>query len=183
MVYYSQEKLSKLWHGNSCFAFPKSLWGLHFRYFVLVQYIVVQKLVKTFPRVIAQTYWNKTLNVLIYNLSIKEEKYQLDLSKLQGRRHRGTGGAMPPPPPTIPLTSLNSKKKKGRQGQKRKGFKAETIERLSPRAKYYCFSHSRASRIRKFSLSANHGGQKYFSVFQGSNTFQCFNVQNALEYS
>ena len=50
MVYYSQEKLSKLWHGNSCFAFPKSLWGLHFPYFVLVQYIVVQKLVKTIPR-------------------------------------------------------------------------------------------------------------------------------------
>ena len=42
---------------------------------------------------------------------------------------------------------LLSKKEKGRQRQKRKGFKAETIKRLSPRSKYYCFSHSRAPRI------------------------------------
>ena len=47
-------------------------------------------------------------------------------------------------------TFLRGKKKKGRQRQKRKGFKAETIKRLSPSSKY-CFSHSRASRIRKFS--------------------------------
>ena len=51
-----------------------------------------------------------------------------------------------------PPTFLCSKKKKGRQREKRKGFKAETIKRLSPRSKYYCFSHSRASRIWKFFL-------------------------------
>ena len=54
-----------------------------------------------------------------------------------------------------------AKKKKGRERQKRKGFKAETIKRLSPRSKYYCFRHSRASRIQKFFLSANHGGRQY----------------------
>ena len=64
-----------------------------------------------------------------------------------------TGGAvgghtMTPPPPTP--TFLHSKNKKGRQREKGKGFKAETIKRLSPRSKYYCFNHSRASRIRKF---------------------------------
>ena len=53
----------------------------------------------------------------------------------------GSGGHDPP------LTILRSKKKKGRQKQKRKGFKAETIKRLPSRSKYYCFSHSRASRI------------------------------------
>ena len=57
---------------------------------------------------------------------------------------------------------LRSKKKKGRQREKRKGFKAETVNRLPPRSKY-CFNHSRASRIRKFFLSANHGGWQYFS--------------------
>ena len=62
---------------------------------------------------------------------------------------------------------LRSKKKKGRQRRKRKGFKAETIKRLSPRSKCYCFNHSRASRIRKFFLSVNHGGRHYFSVSDG----------------
>ena len=62
---------------------------------------------------------------------------------------------------------LRSKKKKGRQRKKRKSLKAETIKRLSPRSKYYCFSHFRASRIRKFFFSANHGGRQYFSVFHG----------------
>ena len=38
--------------------------------------------------------------------------------------------------------------KKGRQRQKRKGFKAEIIKMLSPKSKYYCFNHSRASKIR-----------------------------------
>ena len=59
------------------------------------------------------------------------------------------------------------KTKKRRQREKRKGFKVETIKRLSPRSKYYCFSHSRASRIRKLSLSTNHGGRQYFLVFHG----------------
>ena len=62
-------------------------------------------------------------------------------------------------------TFLRSKRKKGRQREKRKDFKAETMKRLSPRSKCYCFSHSRAFRIRKFSLSTNDGGRQYFSVF------------------
>ena len=33
---------------------------------------------------------------------------------------------------------LRSKNKKGRQREKWKGFKAETIKKLSPRSKYYC---------------------------------------------
>ena len=62
-------------------------------------------------------------------------------------RAEGDGGGHGPP------TFLHTKKKKGRQRQKRKGFKVETIKRLSLRSKYYCFSHSRASAIRKFFLS------------------------------
>ena len=62
-------------------------------------------------------------------------------------RPGGRGGSCPSPPSP---TFLSSKKKKGRKRQKRKSFKAETIKRLSPRSKYYCFSDSRASRIRKF---------------------------------
>ena len=46
-------------------------------------------------------------------------------------------------------------------------FKAETTERLTPRAKCYCFRHYRASRIQKLSLLANHGDQQYFSVLHG----------------
>ena len=64
-------------------------------------------------------------------------------------------------------TFLRSKKKKGKQWEKRKTFKAETIKRLSPRSKCYCFSHSRASRIQKFFWSAKHGGRQYLSVFHG----------------
>ena len=33
------------------------------------------------------------------------------------------------------------------QGKKTKSFKAENIERLSPRSTCYCFSQSRASKI------------------------------------
>ena len=78
---------------------------------------------------------------------------------MQGQRHR------PPPPPA---TFSRSKEKKGGQWEKRKDFKAETIKRLPTRSKYYCFNHSRASRIRKFFLSVNHGGRKYFSVFHAN---------------
>ena len=53
---------------------------------------------------------------------------------------------------------LCSKKEKGKQKKKRKSFKAENIKRLSPRSKCYCFSPSRASRIQKLFLPANHGG-------------------------
>ena len=65
-----------------------------------------------------------------------------------------------------PGTFLHNKKKKWRQRQKRKGFKAETIKRMSPRSKY-CFSHSRESIIPKFFFSANHGDWQYFSVLHG----------------
>ena len=57
---------------------------------------------------------------------------------------------------------LRSKQKKGKQKKKRKGFKTEAIKRLSPRPKCYCFNHSRASRIQKFFLPANHGSRQYF---------------------
>ena len=69
-----------------------------------------------------------------------------------------------------PHTHLCSKKKKGKQRKKGKSFKAETIKRLSPRSKCYCFSHSRASRIKKFFSSASHGGRQYFSVLLFSAT-------------
>ena len=52
------------------------------------------------------------------------------------------GGAMVPPHFCI------AKRKKGHK--KRKSFKAETIERLSPSSKCYCLSHSRVARIQKF---------------------------------
>ena len=69
------------------------------------------------------------------------------LITIQGRRHRGrgTGG-------DDTLTFLLSKKKKGKQRKKWNSFKAETIKRLSPRSKCYCFSHSTASKIQKIFL-------------------------------
>ena len=51
-----------------------------------------------------------------------------------------------------PPAFLRSKKKKEKQREKRKTFKEETIKRLSPRSKCYCFRHSRASRIQKIFL-------------------------------
>ena len=48
----------------------------------------------------------------------------------------GGRGAMPP----SLLTFWVAKRKKGNR-EKRNSFKAETIERLSPRSKCYCFSH------------------------------------------
>ena len=72
----------------------------------------------------------------------------------------------------MPSTFLRSKKKKKEQREKWNGFKAETIKRLSPKSKYYCFSHSRASRIRKFFLSANHGSRQYFPVLYGPPTLK-----------
>ena len=71
-----------------------------------------------------------------------------------------------------PPLFVRSKKKKIRQRQKGKGFKTETIKRLSPRSKYYCLSHSRASRIWKFFLSVNHGGWQYFPVFHSPPTLK-----------
>ena len=74
----------------------------------------------------------------------------LCISVLQGWRYwGGAGGPCPLPPHTHTHTHtfLPSKKKKGKQRGKRKTFKAETIKRLSPRSKCYCFSRSRVSRI------------------------------------
>ena len=64
-----------------------------------------------------------------------------------------------------------SKRKKGNK-EKRKSFKIEAIKRLSPRSKFYYFSHSRASRIQNFSLSANYGGRQYFSMFHDPSIFK-----------
>ena len=69
-------------------------------------------------------------------------------------------------------TFLHSEKKKGKQREKRKTFKAETIKRLSPRSKCYCFSNFRASRIQKCFWSANHDGRQYLSVFHNPSTFK-----------
>ena len=99
----------------------------------------------------------------VYNQKVK------DCVMRRNRQEMGTGPATPegsrghasPLPPTF----LHSKKKKGRQRQKRKRFKAEIMKRLSPRSKYYCLSHSRTFRIRKFFWSVNHGDRQHFSVF------------------
>ena len=73
----------------------------------------------------------------------------LCISVLQGWRYWGGPGDHAPSLPTNTHTHtfLPSKKKKGKQRGKRKTFKAETIKRLSPRSKCYCFSRSRVSRI------------------------------------
>ena len=69
-----------------------------------------------------------------------------------------TGG---PGRPWTPSLFCVAKRKNGNKGKSRKDFKAETIKRLSlSRIKCYCFSHSRAPRIQKVFLSANHGGCK-----------------------
>ena len=54
----------------------------------------------------------------------------------------------------------------------RKSFKAETIERLSPRSKCHYLRNSGTSRIQKFFLSANHGGWQCFSVFHDPSTLK-----------
>ena len=71
----------------------------------------------------------------------------------------------------------------GETKAKKKGFRAETAKRLSPRSKYYCFSHSRAFRIRKFFLSANHGGRQYFSVFHGPPTLKSISPVLSYDFS
>ena len=58
-----------------------------------------------------------------------------------------------------------AKRKNGNKGKSRKDFKAETIKRLPPRLKCYCFSQARASRIQKFFSPSNHGGRQDFPVF------------------
>ena len=56
----------------------------------------------------------------------------------------GGGEAWPP-------LFCGAKRKNGNKVKSRTDFKAETIKRLSPRLKCYCFSHSRAPRIQNFS--------------------------------
>ena len=99
----------------------------------------------------------------------------------QDRRHWGGEGGGGHGLPTF----LRSKKKRGKQRKVRKTFKAETIKRLSLRSKLHCLSHSRASRIQNFFLSANHGGRQYFSVFHGPCTLKCISpaLSKALERS
>ena len=77
---------------------------------------------------------------------------------------------MPPLPPAYFFAQQKEKKKT--KEKKRKIFKAETIKRLSPRSKCYCFSHSRASRIQKFFFSPNHGGRQYLPVFKGPSSLK-----------
>ena len=43
-----------------------------------------------------------------------------------------------------------------KEKKKKKSLKTETIKRLSPRTKCYCFSHSRASKTQFFFLSVIH---------------------------
>ena len=81
--------------------------------------------------------------VAILNRLFQEERALSSCLATPGSLGRG---AQPPPAPTF----LQSKKKKGeKKGKQRKGFKAETIKRLSPRSKCYCLSNARVSRIQK----------------------------------
>ena len=52
--------------------------------------------------------------------------------------------------PFLFFFAFAQQKEKRETKGKKKTFKAETIKRLSPRSKCYCFSHSRASRIQRF---------------------------------
>ena len=100
---------------------------------------------------------------LFINFQFTEKSnFQKAKKCVQGRRHRGAWGVCPPPP----LFCI-AKRKNRNKGKSRKDFQAETIKRLSPRLKCYCFGHSRAPRIQKFFLPANHGGRQYFPVFLG----------------
>ena len=62
-------------------------------------------------------------------------------------------------------TFLCSKNKKGKQRENRKSVKAETIKRLSPRSKCYCFSNVYCFILECLEF-------KYFSVFHGSFTLK-----------
>ena len=78
------------------------------------------------------------------------------------------GHATPSPPQLFCV----AKRKKLNKGKKGKSFKPETIKRLPPKSKCYCFSHCRASRIQQFFLSANHGNRQCFTVFHGPSTLK-----------
>ena len=103
-------------------------------------------------------------------LTLIIERFSLGRPLTQSRRHRGGRAGRAPLSPSHFF--FCSKKKIGKKSQKRKSFKAKAIKRLPPRSKCYCFSHSRASRIQKFFLSANHGGRHSFSAFHGPSTLK-----------
>ena len=62
-------------------------------------------------------------------------------------------------------TFLCSKSKEGKQREKRKSFKAETIKRLSPNSKCYCFSNVYCFIVGRLEF-------KYFSLFHGPSTLK-----------
>ena len=100
---------------------------------------------------------------------------------------RGVGGLCQPPLPThththtYTHTFLRGKNEKQKQMEKRKDFKAKTIKRLSPRSKFYCLSHFRASKTQKKILSANNVDRQYFSVFHGPSTMKSISEALTLE--
>ena len=55
-----------------------------------------------------------------------------------------------------------AKTKKENKGKK--SFKKEAIKKLSLRSKWYCFSHSRASRIQELFLSASYSYQQWPTI-------------------
>ena len=69
----------------------------------------------------------------------------------------------PPPPP--PHFFVQQKQKREAKKKERKSFKAETIKRLSPRSKCYCFSNG-------YYFIQEHLEFKYFSVFHGPYTLK-----------
>ena len=87
--------------------------------------------------------------------------YLLLLQQLQGRRVQGQPG--------------------GRQRKKKKKrFQSRNYQKAVTKVKILLFQPSRAFRIRKFFLSANHGGRQYFSVFHGPPTLK--SISPALSY-
>ena len=64
---------------------------------------------------------------------------------------------------TWPQTFCLAKIKKGSKGKKAKSFKAETIKRLSPRSKCYCFSNVYCFILERLEF-------KSFSVFHDPST-------------
>ena len=89
------------------------------------------------------------------------------MEKITGPATLGGAGEFPN------FFSITKAKKKETKKNKKE------FQRLSPRSKCYCFSHSTASRIQKFYFSANHGGQEHFSVLNGSSTLK--SISPALE--
>ena len=112
---------------------------------------------------------NQTMCAQKYQVSLPSLKTSVEMSFTKSGPAtpggEGRGGM------ASPLFCI-AKRKKGDKGKKDRISKQILLKGmvkilLSPRSKYYCFSHSRASRIRKFFLSANHVGLQYISVFYG----------------